>query len=157
MEKRLQEAKDSKYIPITSTLSNKSIMIVPDVLHYTTQIVNVQCIGDEKEFVLIDTGMTGNADQMIKAMEHHFGQGKKPKAIVLTHGHFDHVGNIIPLLERWNIPVYAHKLEVPYLTGKKAYPTPDGSVEGGLIAKMSPLFSNEPIDISSHLKIIEEE
>ena len=29
------------------------------------------------------------------------------------------------LIEKWNIPVYAHQLELPFLTGKEDYPEPD--------------------------------
>jgi glyoxylase-like metal-dependent hydrolase (beta-lactamase superfamily II) len=41
---------------------------------------------------------------------------------VLTHGHFDHVGSVIELADYWNVPVYAHKLELPYLVGQMDYP-----------------------------------
>lgn len=43
--------------------------------------------------------------------------------------------------------MYAHPLEFPYLTGSAAYPQPDCSVEGGLLAKLSWMYPNEPIDI----------
>jgi glyoxylase-like metal-dependent hydrolase (beta-lactamase superfamily II) len=38
-------------------------------------------------------------------------------------------------------------LELPFLTGKMNYPEPDGTVEGGLVAKISPLFPNEGINL----------
>ena len=38
-----------------------------------------------------------------------------PKAILLTHGHFDHIGAVISLRNHYNIPVYASKNEVPLL------------------------------------------
>lgn len=44
-----------------------------------------------------------------------------------------------------------HKAEMPYLTGKQSYPEPDGSVEGGLVAKMSPMFPNEPVDLGNNV------
>jgi hypothetical protein len=31
-----------------------------------------------------------------------------------THGHFDHVGAREKLAEKWDVPIYAHELEVPY-------------------------------------------
>lgn len=57
---------------------------------------------------------------------------KKPKAIILTHAHFDHIGSIIELVEKWKIPVYAHPLELPYVTGKKIIPHQTAQSKAGL-------------------------
>lgn len=35
----------------------------------------------------------------------------KPVAVLLTHGHFDHIMAAADCRKEWNIPVYAHKLE----------------------------------------------
>jgi len=68
---------------------------------------------------------------------------------LLTHGHFDHVGSIVRLLEEWkDVPVYAHAEEFPFLTGKEAYPEPDPTVEGGMLAKISKIYPHEPINIT---------
>src|SRR5699024_6958902 len=40
----------------------------------------------------------------------------------------------------------------PYTTLFRSYPDPDGTVEGGLVAKMSPIFPNEPINLGTHIK-----
>ena len=34
--------------------------------------------------------------------------GLTPRAILLTHGHFDHGGDVDRLLARWPVPVYCH-------------------------------------------------
>ena len=120
------------------------------------QIVNIVLVGRDKDnFVLVDAGMPGSAEKIIAAVG-RFGENSRPKAIVLTHGHSDHVGAVIELVKHWNVPVFAHELEFPYLTGQESYPEPDPTVEGGMVAKMSPLFPNEPIDIGSALEILPE-
>ena len=42
-----------------------------------------------------------------------YGKGARPATIILTHGHFDHVGALEQLAEHWNVPIYAHSLEAP--------------------------------------------
>ncbi|RSK53940.1 MBL fold metallo-hydrolase [Bacillus canaveralius] len=143
-----------KFIPMSSITHGVGKEIAADIFNYTVQIVNVCFVGtpgESNDWVLIDAGMPRSANMIISKAEDRFGAGARPKAIILTHAHFDHIGAIVDLVEKWNVPVYAHELELPYLTGKKNYPKPDGTVEGGLIAKISPFFPNEAIDLGSHV------
>jgi glyoxylase-like metal-dependent hydrolase (beta-lactamase superfamily II) len=145
---------DYKFIPVTSIASGKGIEVLPDLFCYTVQIVNILFAGDPatKEFVLVDAGMPHSAKEIISAAEKRFGSNCRPQAIILTHGHFDHVGAIVELVKHWQIPVYAHELELPFLRGELRYPEPDPTVEGGLVAKFSSFFPNEPIQLGSHVK-----
>ncbi|PLR81158.1 MBL fold metallo-hydrolase [Bacillus sp. V33-4] len=143
-----------KFIPMSSITHGVGKEIAADIFNYTVQIVNVCFVGtpgESNDWVLIDAGMPRSANMIISKAEDRFGAGARPKAIILTHAHFDHIGAIVDLVEKWNVPVYAHELELPYLTGKKNYPKPDGTVEGGLIAKISPFFPNEAIDLGYHV------
>ncbi len=156
MSKDLNYGQDYMFIPATSIGSGIGIEVVPDLYQYTIQIVNIVLYGDtgKGEFVLIDAGMPKSAEKIISIVEERFGPNARPKAIILTHGHFDHVGGIIELVERWNVSVYAHTLEMPYLTGQLNYPEPDPSVSDGLVAKMSPIFPNEAINLGANIKAI---
>lgn len=153
MEKQIAYGSDYKYIPTTSIASGMGQEILPDIYCYTIQIVNVVFVGhpNNKDFVLIDAGMPYSGEKIIAETEERFGKGARPKAILLTHGHFDHVGGIVQLLHQWDIPVFAHEKELPYLTGEQNYPTPDATVEGGFIAKISPFFPIEPIQLGSYV------
>lgn len=154
MDKQLSNGEDYKYIPATSIGSGTGLEVLPDLYCHTIQIVNIVLVGhpNSKDFVLIDTGMPYSAEKIIAVVEERFGVNSRPKAIILTHGHFDHVGAVIDLVEHWNVPVYAHELELPFLTGVSSYPDPDTSVEGGMIAKMSSIFPTDPIQLGSHIQ-----
>jgi glyoxylase-like metal-dependent hydrolase (beta-lactamase superfamily II) len=152
----LEQNQDSKFegsiLPMTSIGSGMGMAVLPDVFCYTNQIVNLALVGNENEFVIIDAGMPKSADEIIEMISEHFGENARPSAIVLTHGHFDHVGSLVGLLEKWRIPVYAHELEIPYLTGKRDYPPGDPSVDSGMVAKMSPMFPNHGINIGEQVE-----
>lgn len=144
---------DYKYIPATSIGSGVGINVLPDLYSHTVQIVNIILVGNNKDdFVLVDAGMPESADEIISVVEERFGSNSRPKAIILTHGHFDHVGALIELVEYWDVSVYAHELELPFLTGEKSYPEPDPSVEGGMVAKLSSMFPNEPVNLGNHVE-----
>lgn len=141
-------------LPMTSIRSGSGTEMVPDVYCYTVQVANVFFIGNPEvsnEWILVDAGMPHSANKILKAAENRFGPDHQLKAIILTHGHFDHVGGLIDILEQYQVPVYAHPLEFPYLTGATDYPQPDTSVQGGMVAKMSGIFPVKAIDISAHL------
>lgn len=154
MDKEMFYGSDYKMIPATSIGSGVGVSVLPDLFCHTIQIVNICLIGapESDDFVLVDAGMPGSADDIIAVTEQRYGAGCRPKAIILTHGHFDHVGAIIELIKKWQVPVYAHELELPFLTGEQSYPDPDPTVEGGMVAKMSPLFPNEPINLGNHVE-----
>lgn len=147
----LSYGSDYHFLPVTSVDSGEFHEIAEDVAGYTVQIVKVCFIGppDGKDWVLVDAGMPGSAESIVEAAENRYGEGCRPQCILLTHGHFDHVGAIIELVERWNVPVYAHPAELPYLTGRESYPEPDPTVEGGMVAAMSPLFPIRPIQLGA--------
>jgi glyoxylase-like metal-dependent hydrolase (beta-lactamase superfamily II) len=130
--------------------------VAPDVWGTKDVFVNMYMVQDPEtgNWVLIDTGLKSSASRIKKMAEKLFGEGTRPEAILLTHGHFDHVGSLVKLAQEWNVPVYCHYLELPYLSGKSSYPPPDASVNGGLMAKMAFMYPSKPINIENHLHML---
>lgn len=138
-----------------SALTERSEQIIRDIILMNFTISTACIIGspgpDNAGWVLVDTGLANSAEFIVKTAEGFFGSQTHPKAIILTHGHFDHTGSVKELVDRWQVPVYAHSLELPYLSGKRDYPVADPTVDEGLVAKLSPHFPHHSIDLGHHL------
>jgi glyoxylase-like metal-dependent hydrolase (beta-lactamase superfamily II) len=128
--------------------------VADGVVFLRTMMVNVFIVRSGESWVLVDCGLRGYADAIRRAAEAYVGGSRPPHAIVLTHGHFDHVGSLDALLESWDVPVFAHPLEAPYLTGGSSYPPPDPLVGRGSMALLSRLYPRGPIDISDRLRLL---
>lgn len=136
---------DSDIVPLNN--------IAPDIAGLRILFVNVFGITNpDGSWVMVDAGVPLSAGRIRRWAWEKFQNA--PLAIVLTHGHFDHVGAVKELAEEWKVPVYAHELETPFLTGQKQYPPPDPSVGGGIMAIMSPMYPRGPINISGRLRTV---
>jgi glyoxylase-like metal-dependent hydrolase (beta-lactamase superfamily II) len=135
--------------------------IAVDLAFRRLAMVNVVFVGSpgagDRNWTLIDTGIPGMAGRIENAARERFGEGARPSAILLTHGHFDHIGCLETLAQKWDTPVYAHELEFPYLDGSAAYPPPDPKVGGGIMPLLSPLFPRGPINLGSRLRLLPED
>ncbi len=65
---------------------------------------------DNGNGLVIDPGADGQ-DIIAEIEDNEF----TPCAILLTHGHYDHIGGVNAIVENFNIPVYAHQKEIEML------------------------------------------
>jgi glyoxylase-like metal-dependent hydrolase (beta-lactamase superfamily II) len=131
------------------------LSVADDVFCLQQSLVNVIFIGApgsaDREWALIDTGLYFSAEQIRTAAAELYGESSRPAAILLTHGHFDHIGAARDLADRWSVNVWAHPLELPYVTGRASYPPPDPFVGGGAMSLLSPLYPRGPIDLGERV------
>lgn len=139
--------------------------LAPDIARLRIAFVNVYMVGVPpharadpalanalRPWALVDAGLSIGTAQILEVVRARFGEDARPSAVILTHGHFDHVGALETLLAMWDVPVYAHPLELPFLTGEADYPPPDPEVGGGLMARLSPLFPRGSFDLRGRVR-----
>ena len=142
----------------TDTSLSSPYDVAPDVAGLKALFVNLFFIGTPgpgNPWVVVDAGLPGYAGQIKKKAKALFDPGATPDATVLTHGHFDHTGALKSLLKEWpDVSVYAHTLELPYLTGKSSYPPPDPAIGGGFMSYSSFMFPIGPDDFGDLVRPI---
>jgi glyoxylase-like metal-dependent hydrolase (beta-lactamase superfamily II) len=128
--------------------------VAPGVARLGIVFVNVFALGEPGgPWLLVDVGLKGSAGYIRRGVERRFGEGSRPQAILLTHGHFDHVGSARDLAREWDVPLYVHPLEVPYLTGRSDYPPRDPTM-GGAMAQMSRLMPDHGYDFGDRVHLL---
>lgn len=97
-----------------------------------------------KECGIIDPG--GDAPRLISQID---ALNAKPKFILLTHGHIDHVGGVMDLVNKYNIPFYVSKADEEYMEK-------DNSVFGTLPKASGYLKEGDALDLGDEIiKVIE--
>ena len=140
------------------SIGKNSWLVAPGVYRLKDIFVNVYIIQnhDSTEWVLVDTGLKSTGEKIKGLVKEIFGSaGSRPKAIIMTHGHFDHRGSLMQLAGEWEVPVYCHHKEKPYLTGLASYPPADPSVGGGAMSLLSFAYPKGPINVEWYLKELE--
>ncbi len=129
--------------------------IAQDVFRLKVSIANVYFVGPPQgPWALVDTGTPKHATQIQDAAKSIYGSAARPAAILLTHGHADHAGSALDLANSWDVPIFAHLLEMPYLTGRSKYPPPDPTV-GGFLATMVRFVATPLLNLGQRVRPLE--
>ena len=99
---------------------------------------------ETKDCAIIDAG--GDAGKISAAVENMQGN---PKYLLLTHGHFDHVGGVKEICSKYDIPFYISKTDEEYMEK-------DNSVFGTLPKASGYLKEGDVVKLGSReIKVIE--
>ena len=85
----------------------------------TLGYVNVTVLGERAGFTLVDAGTPGGFRGIEKALARGGFTLDGLQSILITHAHPDHYGSLAELVQKKPVPVFAHALEIPVLTGQE--------------------------------------
>ena len=125
---------------------------------------NCYLIGKAPRVAIVDPG--GESERIAAVIDEH---GWKPEAILLTHGHIDHVAHCCHLAERYALPVFMHRAdlfllqsaqfpEFANMLGARPCPEPAGYLEegtpvdvAGLVLRVLHTPGHTPGSVSLHV------
>jgi glyoxylase-like metal-dependent hydrolase (beta-lactamase superfamily II) len=128
--------------------------IAPGVAVIPTLIANAYLVGDNESWVLVDACTPGNESRIQRAAKRRFGPSGRPRAILLTHGHFDHAGSAGPLADAWGVRIYAHSRELPFLTGQSNYPPFDLGLPG-FFTRIAKFFPTGTVNLGTRVNALD--
>ena len=85
---------------------------------------NMTAIEYENEIIVIDAGLTfpgeelPGVDIVIPDISYLIANKDKVKAVILTHGHEDHIGALPFVLGQVNVPIYGSRLTLALVENK---------------------------------------
>ncbi|MDO5862500.1 MAG: MBL fold metallo-hydrolase [Thermoplasmata archaeon] len=86
-----------------------SIRLVPSRVPYDS---NIYLVSGEHPLI-VDAGTGQDSDAVIATIRR--ASPKPPEMIVATHCHYDHAGGLKDLVDAFGCPVYAGRLDAPYI------------------------------------------
>jgi hydroxyacylglutathione hydrolase len=109
--------------------------IAEGVYRIPARHANTYLVEADNGLVLVDTGMPGSENHILKAVT---SLGRKPsdvKLILLTHRHWDHIGSSAALKKETSGTLVSHPFEKPYVAGTLVVITPKAWSLYGHIAR----------------------
>ena len=97
---------------------------------------------DADRITLIDAGLKGSAEKILRAVEAIGRKLEDVRQIVVTHHHGDHTGGLAELVERTGAQVLVHALDTPVVRGESP---PPGPSSGGLLKPLISFVSDRMV------------
>ena len=121
------------------------------------QGINGNCyLITDQYLTLIDTGFPHKTKKILRYITHELHrQPSELTTIILTHSHYDHIGNAEELRTITRAKIAAHPEDAQYIERKKQPPLPSGGM--GIVFKLlSPMIKVQPFTVDISLKENEE-
>lgn len=100
--------------------------VVDGVFELGLGFVNMHLVVTDEGVVLVDTGLPRNAKRIDRALRDLGKQIGDVTAVLLTHHHFDHIGNVADVRRRSGAQVFAHAADAMVITGAGRPAEPKG-------------------------------
>ena len=100
---------------------------MPEIITIKLAYSRVYLIKENGKYLIIDTGLKGNSGLFGKKLKENGVDPTDISLIVITHVHYDHVGNLAWLKERSKAPVMVSGVESGFLVEGKSV-TPSGTI-----------------------------
>ena len=111
--------------------------LIVGIIHANCYIVETE----KKNAVIIDPGAESN-----KIMDFVEEKGLTVRKILVTHGHFDHIGAISSIVKRTGAPVYIHPADASKLQSpEKSLANLVPEVKFNKVTKYTPVFDEDDI------------
>ncbi len=100
---------------------------MPDIITIKLAYSRVYLIKENGKYLVVDTGLKGNSGLFGKILQENGVDPADISLIVITHVHYDHVGNLAWLKARCQAPVLVSNIESGMLEEGKSV-TPSGTI-----------------------------
>lgn len=89
--------------------------VAPDVFLVAGTDVNCVLLREGSDLTLIDSGYPGDRDRVIGSIREIGGRPEDVRAVLITHGHVDHIGGAVHFAQQQGTPVYTDAVEVGHV------------------------------------------
>lgn len=93
--------------------------VASGVHHARTRYTAWVLLQDGTDVTVVDSGWPGDRGRLLASLERIGRSGADVAAVLLTHGHRDHVGNAAWLHDQHGVPVRAHVDELAHVRGDR--------------------------------------